>query len=64
MVTFSLNTVPVGGSCTATTDSSGVATCDLVVKPLSVALGIHGFTASFDGSVGYDPSSATGTIHP
>jgi hypothetical protein len=64
MVTFSLDNVPVGGSCSATTDGSGVATCDLVVKPLSVALRLHGFTASFGGSAGYQPSNTTGSIHP
>jgi len=63
MVTFSLNNVPVGGSCTATTDSFGVATCELVMKPLSVVLRIHSFTASYGGSIKYEPSSMTGTIH-
>jgi hypothetical protein len=61
-VTFSLNNVPVGGSCTAVTGSSGVATCDLVVKPLSAVLG-HGFAASFGGNSGDEPSTTTGTVH-
>ena len=59
-VTFRLNNV--GVFCTAMTDSSGFATCDLVVKPLSAVLG-HSFTASFGGSDGYQPSTTTGTIH-
>jgi hypothetical protein len=62
-VTFTLNNAPRGSSCTAITNSSGVATCELVVRPFSVALRIHSFTASYGGSVGYLPSSTTGTIH-
>jgi hypothetical protein len=60
MVTFRLNNF--GVFCTATTDSTGLATCDLVVKPLSAVLG-HSFTAFFSGSAGYQPSTTTGTIH-
>jgi hypothetical protein len=51
-----------GASCTATTNSRGVATCD-VVGPLFVFVRIHSFTATFLGSVGYLPSTTTGTIH-
>jgi hypothetical protein len=50
-----------GASCTAPTNSRGVATCD-VVGPLFVFVRIHSFTATFLGSVGYLPSSTTGTI--
>jgi hypothetical protein len=49
-------------SCTATTNSRGVATCD-VVGPLFVFVRIHSFTATYRGSADYQASSATGAVN-
>lgn len=62
MVTFNLNG-PVRGSCTATTDSQGPASCSVVVRPLFLVLLIHSFSAAYGGSANYEASSATGTVH-
>jgi len=64
LVTFTVNG-PYAGSCTATTNTNGVATtCAVVVRPGFLIYSIHSFTAVYAGSVNYEPGNTTGSIHP
>jgi hypothetical protein len=64
VVRFSPSTgsAAVAGSCTGVTDAAGVATCS---APLTAAVAVGaslGYTASFDETARYYPSSANGAI--
>jgi len=59
-ITFTLNGNR-NASCTATTNGSGVATCN-VVEVLFLLVGTHSFAATYQGSGNYLASSATGTV--
>jgi hypothetical protein len=56
-VTFSVAGQP---TCSATTNSSGVASC--TVNGLVIVIGQSSYTASFAGDTNYQPSSATGKL--
>jgi hypothetical protein len=62
MVTFMLNG-PFAGSCVATTNSQGVATCAVVVRPGFLVYEIHSFAASYGGGIDYQAASTTGSVH-
>jgi hypothetical protein len=61
MITFKLNG-PDEASCTSTTNSRGVATCDVEGK-LFLLVHVHSFTATYYGSAYYAPNSATGSVY-